>query len=228
MRSGANAEANYDRLSRWYDLLTFFGERKATGAALRALDVSGKERVLEIGFGTGRAIVAIAHSAGAEGEVQGIDISRGMIDVTRKRLEKAGLGGRVILQKGDARQLPYQDNHFDAVFMSFTLELFETPGIRDVLLECLRTLRPEGRICVASLSNQGRRGPVYRSYEWSHRRFPSIVDCRPIHLRQFLGEAGFQALDSKMMSIWRLPVEIALGSKPACLPPAAKVSTCQG
>jgi demethylmenaquinone methyltransferase/2-methoxy-6-polyprenyl-1,4-benzoquinol methylase len=48
----------------------------------------------------------------------------------------------------------------DAVFMSVTLELFDTPEITKVLVECLRVLRPEGRILVAGMSKEGEDGII--------------------------------------------------------------------
>jgi len=49
-------------------------------------------------------------------------------------------------------------------------------------------------------------------YEWSHRHFPNLVDCRPIFVRQSLEAAGFriESADKKMM--W-VPVEVVLGIK---------------
>ena len=50
------------------------------------------ERVLEIGFGTGHSLVALAAAAGEDGRVDGVDISEGMADVAGRRLKKHGLG----------------------------------------------------------------------------------------------------------------------------------------
>ena len=63
------ASASYDRMSGWYDLLARPSEKKYTELGLRMLSVQEGETVLEIGFGTGHAIVALAQSVGESGGV---------------------------------------------------------------------------------------------------------------------------------------------------------------
>ena len=135
-RSKAQAQRYYDRLSRWYDLLAGSSERKYKQLCLQQLAVANGERVLEIGAGTGECSLALAKSVGPEGRVYGLDLSPGMLAVTRRKLETAGLVERVELECADAAKLPYADASFDAVFSSFTLELFDAPEIHQVLAEC--------------------------------------------------------------------------------------------
>jgi demethylmenaquinone methyltransferase/2-methoxy-6-polyprenyl-1,4-benzoquinol methylase len=170
------------------------------------------ETVLEIGFGTGHCIQALAQSVGTSGKVHGVDISEGMIDITRQTLNRAKLSDRVELKCGDATNLPYESYSFDAVFMSFTLELFDTPEIPIVLQECQRVLRTDGRICVVSLSKELENW-VTHAYEWLHRKIPSYADCRPIFVRRALEEAGFHMVDVTHMARWGFLIEIVLTKK---------------
>jgi len=212
-RPRAEAQATYDRLSRWYDLLAGGSEKRLIDAALSNLAVRDGEQVLEIGCGTGHALLALARAAGDSGRVYGLDISAGMLRVAQERVDHAGLSGRVELRQDDAAQLPFDDGSLDAVFASFTLELFDTPDIPVVLGECRRVLRDGGRLCVVAMSRLGKPGLMLRLYEWAHDRVPRYVDCRPIYAQAAVQEAGFQSVDATVRSMWGLPVEILLAQK---------------
>ena len=209
-RSRENVKATYDRLSGWYDLLTGPGEKKFRELGLRKLNVRAGERVLEIGFGTGQALLALALSVGRTGRVYGIDLSEGMLNVARARVRKAGLASRIRLMRGDAAHLPFAADSFDAVFMSFTLELFDTSEIPVVLQECRRVLRRSGRVGITALARGEKPSLMTTLYEWAHRRFPTWIDCRPIRVQSILEDAGFQVLDVTRLSMWGLPVEVVL------------------
>ena len=212
-RSKAQAEATYDRLSRWYDFLAGGSERRLIDAGVYHLAVRDGEKVLEIGFGTGRALLSLARSVGPSGRVYGLDLSAGMLRVAQNKVDRAGLSGRIELRQGDAAHLAFADASLDAVFSSFTLELFDTPVIPVVLGECRRVLRDGGRLCVVAMSKVGKPGLMVKLYEWAHGRFPRYVDCRPIYAQSALQEAGFRLLDTTLRSVWGLPVEIILARK---------------
>ncbi|MBI5879038.1 MAG: class I SAM-dependent methyltransferase [Chloroflexi bacterium] len=200
--------------SRWYDVLVGWGEKKFREIGLQKLSAKESEQVLEIGFGTGHCTLALAQSVASSGKVYGLDISEGMRHVTQSRVERAGLAERVELKLGDAANLPFDANSFDAVFTSFTLELFDTPEIPVVLQQCQRVLKSGGRICVVAMSKEGKSSMLVRLYEWGHAKFPDYVDCRPIFVRQALEDARFQILDTTKMSYWGVPVEIVVAKKP--------------
>jgi ubiquinone/menaquinone biosynthesis C-methylase UbiE len=210
LRPNSSAKVFYDRISGFYDLLAASSERRYTVAGLHKLTVKPGQNVLEIGFGTGQALVALAQAVGDEGNVCGIDISEGMYRVAQRRVQKAGISNRINLSLGDAINLPYQSATFDAVFTSFTLELFDTPQIPEVLAECRRVLKPDGRICVVALSKDKKLGLVGKLYEYLHTRFPKYLDCRPIPILAILSREGFRVLDAEQHAMWGLPVGIAL------------------
>jgi len=210
-RMKADTRRNYDRLSRWYDLFTS-SEKHFTETGMKMLNVQGGEKVLEIGSGTGQGLVALARSAGETGKVYGIDLSEGMFRVAQEKIARAGLSSRVELHRGDAASLPFENNFFDAIFISFTLELFDTPEIPIVLNECKRVLREAGRISVVAMEKKDCR--AVKIYEWFHARLPALVDCRPIHARKSIEAAGFKLAEATQKVMWGLPVEIVLARKP--------------
>jgi ubiquinone/menaquinone biosynthesis C-methylase UbiE len=195
-------------MSRWYDMLAGSSELKYEQIGLQNLKIREGENVLEIGVGTGQCLPSLAQSVGDSGTVYGIDISAGMLDVALKRVRKAGVLNRVELVIGDGATLPFGTDFFDAVFMSFTLELFDTPEIPVVLSECRRVLLKGGRIGVVAMSKKGSSGVMVDLYEWAHKVLPRYVDCRPIYVQEALEDAQFHVVDDVAMSMWGLPVEI--------------------
>lgn len=212
-RSKEQAKWFYDHISRFYDYFPGAFELKYAKRAVERLSAEEGETVLEIGFGTGHCLKRLADSVGKGGKVYGVDISSGMLEVTRRRLAKAKLMNRVQLSCGDAASLPYGNTTFDAVFMSFTLELFDTPEIPRLLEEVKRVLKPSGRIGVVSMSKHNGKSLLLRLYEWAHRKWPEHIDCRPIYLEQSLRDAGYKIGNSEKMRMFGLPGEIVVALK---------------
>ena len=110
--------------------------------------------------------------------------------------------------------LPFRDSSFDAILMAFTLELFDTPEIPQVLRETMRVLRPGGRIAIVSLSKKDKASTAMRLYEWAHRQWPRYADCRPIYVEESMTACGYAAAVSRKASMAGLPVETILAVKP--------------
>jgi ubiquinone/menaquinone biosynthesis C-methylase UbiE len=203
---------SHDRMSKWYDAVTG-AERRFVEAGVATLAPAEGERVLEIGYGTGHVLVRLARAVGCSGRVYGVDISDGMRTVAERRIESAGLTSRVHFAAGDAIMLPFDSGCLDAVFMSFTLELFLPSEIPLVLKACARVLTPEGRICVVCMATEQHPGLALRLYEWVHEQFPKAVDCRPITVRHCLEVAGFRVVAASRQRMWGLPLDICLAVK---------------
>ena len=202
----------YNKIAAVYDLLAEKSERAMREAGLKKLAMQSGESVLEIGFGTGHCLAELAREVGPEGRVYGIDLSDKMCQLAEKLLKKEGLLKRVDLRRGDAAKLPYRANSLDAIFTSFTLELFDTPEIPQVLSECRRVLRSGGRLVVVAVSKEAKPGIVLRAFEWTHRHFPNLLDCRPIFVRRALEAANFTIRSAAVKRMWA-PVEIVLAVK---------------
>jgi demethylmenaquinone methyltransferase/2-methoxy-6-polyprenyl-1,4-benzoquinol methylase len=212
LQSKGEVKSFYNKIAGVYDLLAERSEEPMREAGLRKLAAASGEHILEIGCGTGHCLVELARAVGTEGRVYGVDISDKMLDLTRQQLERDNLLDRAELKCIDAEQMPFDSCSMDGIFMSFTLELFDTPEIPRVLMECRRVLKGGGRIVVVAVSKEGKQGPVVRVYEWTHRHFPNLMDCRPIFARRALEAAGFTADDTTLEHMW-VPVEIVRGIK---------------
>jgi ubiquinone/menaquinone biosynthesis C-methylase UbiE len=213
-RSKLEARSAYNGLSRWYDLVEGRWERPMLRHGLTLLDAQPGEHMLEIGPGTGWALVRIAGDVQPAGIITGLDLSPGMLERARRRVERARLSQQVKLCLGDATDLPFGDETFVGAFLGFVLELFDTPEIPVALSEIRRTLKPGGRLVVVSLSNK-RATLVRKLYEWGHEHFPKLLDCRPIDVDGSISAAGFEIETTLLGSIEGLPVEIVRARRPA-------------
>jgi ubiquinone/menaquinone biosynthesis C-methylase UbiE len=114
----------------------------------RILEPAPGERILEIGPGTGYYTLDLAEWVGAEGSVEILDVQQDMLDHTMHRAGGRGLGN-INPTQADARQLPYDDDSFDAVVLVTVLG--EIPDQDTALREIARVLRPGGRMIVGEL-----------------------------------------------------------------------------
>jgi len=216
------ARTFYDRISGVYDLIADSGERRAREFGLAQLAASSGEDILEIGFGTGHALVALARAVGLGGRVTGVDLSEGMRQVASHRVARENLQDRVVLTCAEVPPLPFEADRFDAVFLSFTLELFPLERIPQVLQEIRRVLRPGGRMGVVSMATVSPGEPESRlekSYKWMHLHFPHIVDCQPIEVERYVEEAGYELLECDRIELFTLPVAVVVGRKPGSMTP---------
>ena len=106
------------------------------------------ERILEIGPGTGYYTLDMAEWVGPQGAVEIFDLQREFLDHTMSAAEQSGLSN-VVPTQGDATDLPYEDDSFDAVVL--TAVLGEIPDRAAALGEIERVLRPGGRLVVGEL-----------------------------------------------------------------------------
>jgi demethylmenaquinone methyltransferase/2-methoxy-6-polyprenyl-1,4-benzoquinol methylase len=180
---------SYGKISKFYAMAEGVFEKGLRKKGLELLAIQEGETVLEIGFGTGFTLCELAKSVGETGRACGIDVTPEMVEITRKRLEKGGLIDRVELYEEDGRNMPFQDNVFDAVYMASTLELFDTPDIPKILKEIKRVLKPSGRLGVVSMSKEGHEDSLFlKLYEWLHKKIPKYASCRPIYVEDVLTE----------------------------------------
>jgi demethylmenaquinone methyltransferase/2-methoxy-6-polyprenyl-1,4-benzoquinol methylase len=202
------AGKTYDRLSRFYHSIESLSEAAPRRAGLAMLAAQPGEAVLELGPGTGSALEELARATSPGGYVVGVDLSPGMLRQARRRVPL-----EVSLIQGDARLLPLRSGSLDAIFASFTIELFSETEIVTVLAECRRVLHPSGRMQLVCLGMGHGKAHVRRLYEGFHRRFPSAIDCRPIDALKFSQQAGFSISACEEISLYGIPVDVVLALK---------------
>jgi ubiquinone/menaquinone biosynthesis C-methylase UbiE len=205
-RTKRQARRNYDRISGIYDWITA-SEKDYIEKGVRALAIAPGEKILEIGSGTGTGLALIAEALAGEGRVVGVDLARQMLTESQKKTRDAN--PTPLLVQGDGARLPLQSDQFNAVFCSFTLELFAKTEIVTVLSEIKRVLRPSGRLAVVALAQQPRTLAV-KLYERAHQWFPVAVDCRPIPLPDLLKENGYQIQSTTKLINWGLPIDLVV------------------
>lgn len=176
-------------------------EKSLRNRSINLLNLKKGDKVLEIGFGRGSALIQISKIVGENGEVYGIDLTPEMLEITHKNLTKHNISN-VKITEGDGRDLPYKKDYFDAVYISSTLELFDNPDIPVVLEEIKRVLKPQGKLCVVSIPKKNRESSLgVRLFEWSHITFPKYASCRPIYVEDSIKNAGFKIIKAEVMGI---------------------------
>lgn len=142
----------FNNISKRYDFLNHFlslGIDKIwRKKAIRLLKEIKPERMLDVATGTGDfAISALRLNPQ---QIIGIDISQGMLDVGTAKMKKRGVDHIVQLQLGDSEDLPFEDNHFDALTVGFGVRNYQ--NLEKGLSDMLRVLKPNGKAVILEFS----------------------------------------------------------------------------
>lgn len=158
-------EEMFNKISPRYDLLNHLLSanidklwRKNT---IKKLKPSHPKLILDVATGTGDFAIAATKINGSK--VIGIDISEGMLEVGRKKIEKKKLSDKIELIKADSENLPFENNKFDAVIVGFGVRNFET--LKKGLAEINRVLKPGGVFYVLEFSKPDK-SPFKQMYQF--------------------------------------------------------------
>jgi demethylmenaquinone methyltransferase/2-methoxy-6-polyprenyl-1,4-benzoquinol methylase len=133
--------AHYDRTNA---LLSVGNASLWRLATTKAVNPQAGERILDIAAGTGTSSAALAHSGA---HVVAADFSAGMIEVGKARHAD---NANIDFVQADATALPFKDNEFDAVTISFGLRNVVEP--KKALAEFYRVTKPGGRVVICEFS----------------------------------------------------------------------------
>ena len=151
----------FNAIPRRYDLLnkiiTWGLDRRWRRLAARECVVTAPRRVLDLCCGTGDLTIAMVKTAKSYTSITGLDYSATMLEVARAKAGARFGAGRITFQQAEAGSLPFDDEYFDTVGISFAFRnlTYKNPVARLHLAEIFRVLTPGGR-CVIVESSQPR------------------------------------------------------------------------
>src|SRR5215211_2376312 len=189
-------EGVYDKLATVYDVI--FGPTLHPGRlqAIQRMGITGEERVLEVGVGTGINLSLYPREAA----VTGIDFSSSMLEKARERAARPDAAPVRLLQM-DAADLRFADASFDIVYAPYLISVVPDP-VR-VAQEMRRVCRPGGRIIFLNhfLSPNGLLSRIERliSPFTIHIGFKADLD-----LPAFLAQADLQPISIEKVNVPRL------------------------
>lgn len=143
----------FDKIAGRYDvmnrLLSARIDLRWRKKAIRKLGRSAPQRILDVATGTADMALLTWRLLKPQ-HITGIDISEGMLELGRKKIEKEGLTEKIALVKGDAETINFPSSTFDAVMVAFGVRNFE--NLQKGLAEMLRVLKPGGQLVVLEFS----------------------------------------------------------------------------
>jgi len=143
----------FDNIAPYYDflnrLLTLRIDVLWRKKAIKSLIESQPKRILDVATGTADVAIMMAKQLEVD-EIIGMDISKEMLEVGRKKILKRDLSDKIKLEHGDSENLPYEDNSFDAATVAFGVRNFE--DLKKGLGEMKRVIKPGGQLVVLEFS----------------------------------------------------------------------------
>ena len=138
--------AKYDFLNRFLSAGIDLRWRKK---AIGYLNDVAPKKILDVATGTADVAIMASHLLRPD-KITGIDISNGMLEIGRKKIEKLRLSDKIELLNGDSEAINFNDNTFDAVTVAFGVRNFQ--HLEKGLSEILRVLKPGGKLVVLEFS----------------------------------------------------------------------------
>ena len=142
----------FDNISKEYDdlnrVISFGIDIKWRNKVVQLVTDKNPESILDIATGTGDLAINLTQSSAKK--IIGLDISEGMLDVGRKKINVKKLNNTIEMIVGDSENLPFDDNSFDAITVAFGVRNFEHLEVG--LKEILRVLKPNGIFVVLETS----------------------------------------------------------------------------
>lgn len=143
----------FDTISEEYDglnrVISFGIDIKWRDKVIEYVANSNPEKVLDIATGTGDLALLMAERTQAK-EIIGLDISAGMLAVGKRKIAEKNWTNKIQMVQADSENMPYADDYFDAITVSFGVRNFE--NLQEGLAEILRVLKPNGVFVILETS----------------------------------------------------------------------------
>ena len=139
----------YDLLNH---LLSLSIDRRWRKELVRRAGAKPDDRILDLCTGTGDVAIRFARN-NQVGEIVGVDLSEEMLRLAKRKAMNGGLAKRIRFLRGDAVNLPFDDDHFDIVAIAF--------GLRNIghhqrgICEMVRVLKRGGQLLILEFSPPG-------------------------------------------------------------------------
>lgn len=171
---GKQVERMFDSIAPTYDLLnhrlSWNIDKGWRNTAIEALGQYKPKTILDVATGTGDFAILAAKKLQPQ-KLVGADISEGMMNIGRQKVEKENLQHVISFKKEDCMNLTFQDNTFDACTAAFGIRNF--PNLDKGLKEMCRVIKPGGHLCVIELT-QPARNPMKTLFNiYSHTVLPA-------------------------------------------------------
>jgi len=125
------------------------------GSTVNPRDLAHNPTVLYVGVGGGMELLQFSYFSRKEGGVVGIDVVDEMLEASKKNFKIAETQNAwfkpefVVLKKGDALQLPVEDESIDVAAQNCLFNIFKTDDLKKALQEMYRVLKPHGRLVMS-------------------------------------------------------------------------------
>lgn len=143
----SSVASKYDLMN---DAMSFGAHRLWKWFAIGQSGVKTGDKILDLAAGSGDLSLEFAKKVGPSGHVTMTDINESMLDVGRKKLTDKGIVGNIDYAIVNAEELPYEDNSFNCISISFGLR--NVTDKEKALSEMARCLKPGGRMIVLEFS----------------------------------------------------------------------------
>jgi demethylmenaquinone methyltransferase/2-methoxy-6-polyprenyl-1,4-benzoquinol methylase len=137
---------NYDGLNRVISLGIDIKWRKEV---VQIVGKNNPKQILDIATGTGDLAIMMAELK--PDKIVGLDISSGMLEVGKQKITEAKLSNKIEMIVGDSEEMPFKDNTFDAITVSFGVRNFA--NLHKGITEIARVLKPTGVLVILETSN---------------------------------------------------------------------------